>query len=65
MKEFVNVRCPTCKGKGHVLSGAIALFPPLWIVALFERNDEDGVSREMCGRCEGDGYISIPKKTRW
>lgn len=62
-KTFI---CPNCKGKGHVLDGAgtIAGMPIVWVMALFERNDPNGLTREECGTCDGEGFIYPKKKDK-
>ena len=51
------VRCPNCKGKGHVFMAVSVLCPFLWPLALFEGNDRDGVTRDECSHCDGTGYV--------
>jgi len=55
------VYCPCCKGKGHVFDSVIiAFFVIGWILALFEFNNPNGISREQCARCEGKGFVKVP-----
>ena len=54
--------CPNCKGKGHVLDGALAacamLLPPFgWGVLLFGNNNPDSATRTQCDRCDGTGEV--------
>ena len=50
--------CKRCKGKGHVLSpialGAVGLG---WFLAIVERNSPDGLSRDTCDNCDGEGVL--------
>lgn len=57
------VKCPNCNGKGHVLWGAMVvvtvltgLLAPL---ALLDRNNPDGITRERCARCKGKGFVRV------
>ena len=53
-----TITCPNCAGRGHTLAGAMMLGGPvLWALALFERRDGHGVTRETCWRCDGDGFV--------
>ena len=62
------VICPNCKGKGHVLDGCGAIVATLsiWLLPciVFDRNDPDGLTREECSRCGGDGFIQRKKRSR-
>jgi ribosomal protein S27AE len=50
--------CPNCAGKGHVMSGLVGPGGPfVWVFALFERHDPDGLTRDVCGRCGGSGFV--------
>ncbi len=55
------VECKNCGGKGHVMDGCaifcLTIFSP--ILALVERNDADGITREKCLKCDGTGYVYI------
>ncbi|MDP3710675.1 MAG: hypothetical protein Q8R29_03055 [bacterium] len=52
------VLCPSCKGKGHVYEAMTLLIPFWgWILAPFERNNPNGVTRMRCEQCGGTGYI--------
>lgn len=50
--------CPSCQGKGRVFFAVTLLSPIFWLIAPFERNDKNGVTREVCGQCGGDGYVA-------
>lgn len=49
-----KVTCPNCKGKGHIYSGGFNIF--LWLVALFEFNNPEGITRDRCDTCKGKGF---------
>lgn len=49
--------CKNCKGKGHVIDSAAVLAPFLWIIAIAERNNKSGLTREKCTHCNGRGWI--------
>jgi DnaJ-class molecular chaperone len=62
---MVEWLCPNCKGKGHVLAGVVGPGGPfVWLFALFERNDPDGLTRDVCRQCDGRGYISSCDRQR-
>jgi len=56
MSKEKRIICPSCKGKGHVFDAA-SIFGFTIIVALFERNDANGLTRNVCGQCKGSGFI--------
>lgn len=49
--------CPSCNGKGHVYDAVSLLCVLFWVIAPFERNDPNGLSRDPCGQCKGKGYV--------
>ena len=49
--------CPSCKGKGHVFEAVTLFCVLLWVVAPFERNNSEGITRRECGQCDGKGWI--------
>jgi hypothetical protein len=55
--------CPNCKGKGHVMCGAVAFVSCLTVMMIplifFEKNDPNGITRISCGRCDGKGYVRL------
>lgn len=54
------IKCPSCKGKGHVYDACTLLLPIFgWIMAPFERNNPDGFTRQMCLQCDGTGFIKV------
>lgn len=59
--ELNTTVCPNCRGKGHVFVGWPALLVPItvWLIALAERHDPGGVTRDPCGRCGGKGFIYV------
>lgn len=44
MSEDV-IFCPCCKGKGHVFFALLLINPITWLLAPFERNDINGLTR--------------------
>jgi DnaJ-class molecular chaperone len=63
MSQDKTIVCPNCRGKGHVLVGASLLGGPvIWVCALFEGNDADGISRGVCQRCRGKGFVCSPMR---
>ena len=53
------IKCPNCKGEGHVLGGA-GCFPIFGqLLALVERNDKDRFTRNKCSHCEGEGLVNV------
>lgn len=56
-------RCENCKGRGHVFdSKSLCGGPFIWAISLFEYNNPEGLSRETCAHCDGEGYIKINEK---
>jgi DnaJ-class molecular chaperone len=55
----VPIQCPRCSGKGHVLDKTIAIGLPLygWLFAPFEGNDPNGITRQTCPTCAGEGVV--------
>lgn len=54
------IQCYSCKGKGHTLDIGCLMIPVVgWLIALAERNDPSGASREECRICDGKGYRKI------
>lgn len=53
-----KVKCPSCKGKGHVLDAVVLLNPILALLAIGERNDRYGMTRNRCGQCKGKGFVT-------
>lgn len=51
------MRCPTCKGKGHVYRPLTMLCILTLFIAPFERNDPDGFTRKECPQCDGECFI--------
>jgi DnaJ-class molecular chaperone len=49
--------CQSCKGKGHVFDAITLLHPVMAVMAIFQRNDMDGITRQLCGQCDGDGWV--------
>ena len=49
--------CPSCDGKGHVLSGVMMLNLFVLAVSVFETNSKNGMSRRECDQCDGLGYV--------
>ena len=56
MENNEIVECPSCKGKGRVLSVAAFLNPIAWF--FFAPPDSQGM-RETCRRCYGKGFIKV------
>ncbi len=57
------VECKKCGGKGHVFEkGSLFCGPFIWLIGLLETNDEDGLTRLKCERCDGKGYIKIKEE---
>lgn len=55
-----TVECKNCNGRGHVLNPAAIFMPVLgWALAVFEKNNKRGITREECEHCDGKGYIRI------
>jgi DnaJ-class molecular chaperone len=57
-----KIECKNCKGKGHVLDAVTLLWPVFWFLAPFEKNNKNGVTREICYHCGGTGYVKIDNK---
>lgn len=55
------VQCPSCGGKGHVFFAPSLFNVVCWFIAPFERNDANGVTRILCGQCDGKGYVEWRK----
>jgi hypothetical protein len=56
--------CPVCNGKGHTFDyGCIGGGPFIWIVAIFERGDPQGITRRLCERCLGTGHIHYRRES--
>ena len=64
MSDAQVIVCANCKGKGHVLDAVAAVMMPVlgWVLAPFERNDPDGITRQRCTLCKGRGYIRLEKQ---
>lgn len=63
-QTYMDIICPNCHGKGHVMDGASALASCLSVVLipliLFEANEPDGITRTKCDKCRGKGIITSP-----
>lgn len=59
MKEMI---CPNCQGKGHVFD-IVSIIGTLGfglLLAPFERNDTQGLTRTRCEKCKGIGIVKGP-----
>lgn len=58
--QWFNV-CRNCDGKGHVLDGAATLVAFMSVLlaplALLERRNPNGITRQRCEVCDGAGRI--------
>jgi hypothetical protein len=57
-----KVICPNCKGKGHVMDGAAAMVACLSVVLIpliFCDSNKNGLTREVCSKCDGEGIIDV------
>ena len=60
MKENEIIKCPSCKGKGHVYDACTLLCPIFgWFMGPFETDNPRGFTRETCGQCSGKGFIKV------
>lgn len=57
LDEHKKQICPSCKGKGHVFEAASLLLLINIFLAPFERNNPNGMTREECFQCRGNGYV--------
>jgi len=53
------IKCPSCKGKGHVFDSFTLLNPVFWPFGFFETNNKNGCTREQCPQCKGSGFIKV------
>jgi DnaJ-class molecular chaperone len=54
----MTVICPHCKGKGYVFNPlSLMLTVALPIAMILESNSDEGITKNECYRCDGDGFI--------